>query len=135
MENLIIDPRRNVHIKTYFNSVPYSGKVFTQPSLTVPDQTLSIREILDRYARGLPLEVRTPIWDDNADENDVMPDPRTLDLAERQQMAIDASNELEHLKLKMKEKYGKEKQKQLLKSENKPIVEPPPTPQPPPSEN
>lgn len=104
------------NVKHYFNRhlFPYHGKEFTIPSETIPDQSMSIREILDRYARGLPLEARTPIWDDNADENDVVPDPRTMDLSERQEFAQQAKQELEEIKSKIAEKKLK-----------KPIVEPP----------
>ena len=48
------------------------------PSMTIPDQTMSLRQILDRYARGLPIAgVKVPQFDDGEIE---MPDPRTLDL-------------------------------------------------------
>jgi hypothetical protein len=65
------------------------------PSLTIPDQTMSIREIVDRYAKGLPIDgARTPIWDE---END-LPNWRTLDLAERQELAQQYEQELQHIK-------------------------------------
>jgi hypothetical protein len=54
------------------------------PSMTVPDQTMSIRTILERYSRGLPVGGRTDIY---YDEDDTLPDPRTLDLTERQELA------------------------------------------------
>lgn len=63
-------------------------------SLTIPDQTLSIRQILERHSRGLPIEGwRTPIWD--GEDND-LPDIRTLDLAERQELAHLYAQELEN---------------------------------------
>lgn len=86
---------------------PYHGKTFTMPSQTIPDQTMSIKEILNRYARGIPMDAKTPIWDDNADENDVLPDPRTLDLAERQLFADEARRELEQVKQKIADKRKK----------------------------
>jgi len=54
-------------------------KTFTQPSMTVPDQTMSIRIILERYSRGLPIGGRL---DEYYDEDDTMPDYKTLDLTE-----------------------------------------------------
>ena len=54
-------------------------KTFTQPSMTVPDQTMSIRTILERYSRGLPIGGRL---DEYYDEDDTMPDYKTLDLTE-----------------------------------------------------
>lgn len=59
------------------------GKVFTQPSMTVPDQSMSIKTILERYARGLPVGGRL---DEYYDEDDIMPDYRTLDLSEIQEL-------------------------------------------------
>lgn len=56
------------------------GQKFTKPSMTIPDQTLSIKEIISRYVRGLPIDgEKVPIYDG---EEDDMPDPRTLDLSE-----------------------------------------------------
>lgn len=87
------------------NSFPKNYKVFTMPSETVPDQTMSMRTILERYARGLPIDgsIKTPIWDEHP-EDGAMPDPRTLDLAERQEMAENAKAELEELKTKLNKK-------------------------------
>jgi len=65
------------------------------PSMTVPDQTLSIADILARHARGLPLTgVRVPV---DYDEDNDLPDIRTLDLAERQELAAEYSRELRAL--------------------------------------
>ncbi len=59
------------------------GKICKTPSLTVPDQTMSIRTILERYARGLPVGGRNDMY---YDEDDTMPDYRTLDLTEIQEL-------------------------------------------------
>lgn len=59
-----------------------TGEVNNKPSMTIPDQTMSIREILDRYARGLPIEAgKVPIYDGE----EYSPDPRYMDLADRQE--------------------------------------------------
>lgn len=44
-------------IRTQFNpeTTEYNGKEMEQSIHTVPDQTLSIRDLLDRHSRGLPL--------------------------------------------------------------------------------
>lgn len=45
--------------KTIVNSMTYKGRydneINLDKSMTIPDQSLSMREILDRYAMGLPL--------------------------------------------------------------------------------
>jgi len=112
-------------IKNYLNrdSFPKNYKVFTMPSETVPDQSLTMRQILDRYARGLPLEVKTPIWEED-DEFNPLPDVRTLDLSEKAEMLKNAQNELNDIKQRMAEKRKKT-----------PIVEPPILPPTQPLEN
>lgn len=69
-----------------------------QPSLTVPDQTMSVRTILERYTRGLPVNGWTPMYD----EEDDLPDPRTLDLAERQELAEQFKQEIQDVEARKK---------------------------------
>lgn len=62
------------------------------PSLTIPDMSMDIRTILERYARGLPInQVSRPIQE-GADEDfeDYTPDPRTMDISERYEYARQA---------------------------------------------
>lgn len=80
-------------IKTSTNSKEFINnyEVNTKPSLTIPDQTMSIRTILERHSRGLPVDgYKVPIWDE---END-LPDIRTLDLSEREQLKEQYQKEL-----------------------------------------
>lgn len=71
-------------MKTIRNSVyppVYHGRPkSSQPSLTIPDQTMSLRTILDRYARGMPLTgyAGAPVYDGEAE----LPDIRKMDLTE-----------------------------------------------------
>lgn len=71
------------------------GEVNSLPSMTIPDQTMSIRTIVDRYTRGLPVTGFTPIYDG---EEFYMPDPKTLDLVERQELSEQIKQEVEGLK-------------------------------------
>jgi hypothetical protein len=57
----------------------YSGQTFTMPSLTIPDQTMSIRTILEKYARGENFNQRHPIF---TEEDNTGLDIRKLDLSE-----------------------------------------------------
>ena len=43
--------------RTQYNSPPYKGKKMDPTVLTQPDQNMSIRELLDKHSRGLPLGV------------------------------------------------------------------------------
>lgn len=81
------------------NVFPKKYKIFTQPSKTVPDQTMSIKTILERYARGLPVGGRL---DEYYDEEDTLPNPLTLDLAERQELAELYKNEINEIKSRKK---------------------------------
>lgn len=96
--------------KKVWNSLTSVGRekkyeVNKLPSKTVPDQTMSMREIFERHVRGLPIEgVRVPVYD----ENDDMPDPRTLDLADRQRIAEEAREEIAEIKKRHEQnKYPK----------------------------
>lgn len=71
------------------------GEVNTLPSMTIPDQTLSIRSIVDRYTRGLPITGFTPVYEG---EDNYIPDPKTLDLVDRHEMAEQIKAEVESLK-------------------------------------
>lgn len=81
------------------NQFEKNYKIFTQPSLTIPDQSMSIKTILERYARGLPVGGRL---DEYYDEEDTLPDPRTLDLAERQELAEMYTQEINEIKSRKK---------------------------------
>jgi len=86
------------------NTFEKKYKTFSQPSMTVPDQTMSIRTILERYSRGLPIGGRT---DEYYDEEDTMPDYRTLDLTE-----------IADLQLEVKETFEKHRKKVINNVDN-----------------
>lgn len=81
------------------NQFEKNYKIFTQPSITIPDQSMSIKTILERYARGLPVGGRL---DEYYDEEDTLPDPRTLDLAERQELVELYTQEINEIKSRKK---------------------------------
>ena len=70
-------------INTYLNYDPadYPCEVNSDPSLTVPEQSMSMRDILQRSAEGFLMEGRDPEWaDDDVDFDDAIPysvDPLT----------------------------------------------------------
>ena len=68
--------------------------VQTEASVTVPDDSLSIKDILFRFSRGLPLDIyeRQPLYDDsesdyNDDDFSVHPMNESLDLVEIEEIA------------------------------------------------
>lgn len=96
--------------RTQYNQEAYTPKreVNKQPSLTVPDQTMTIPEIIARYARGLPLEgYRPPLFDvhDESDDFDwslLTTDPGGWDRAEAAAVSSDLQSELRELDAKAK---------------------------------
>jgi len=98
---------------TILNYKEYPGQVNKQKSLTVPDQAMSIKQIMERFARGLPVEKFQPIYEDNIDEeSEFLPDPRTMDLADRQLYKENIIEHLENLRQQQTATVG------LTKTEN-----------------
>lgn len=69
-------------VKTQYNAkaFPRYGEENKLPSETVPDQTLSLRTILERYAKGLPItgNKSEPLYYGDED----MPDINKMDISE-----------------------------------------------------
>ena len=42
--------------KSILNYTPDAGQINDLPSLTVPDETMSLRELVQRHSRGLPIK-------------------------------------------------------------------------------
>ena len=58
--------------KTQFNANQFSKNYEknSKPSMTIPDQAMSIPELIRRYASGLPLGgSRVPFYDENPEED------------------------------------------------------------------
>ncbi len=71
------------------------GEINDLPSETIPDQAMSMKEILIRYSRGLPMEgARIPVY--NGEED--LPDPRTMELTDRMDYTEYAKNEIKKLR-------------------------------------
>lgn len=85
-----------------YNHNDYPGQKFTQPSMTVPDQTMSIKTIMDRYAKGLPIaDGFTPIYEDDDIPSSGI-NPRTLDLVDLQELRIENKEKIQYLEEKIK---------------------------------
>lgn len=89
-------PKKRGKVRTSMNYdfTDVVGEVNNLPSETIPDQSLSIKEILMRFSRGLPIDGQKVPW---YDEEDDLPDPKTMDLADRQEFAEYARSEAERL--------------------------------------
>lgn len=110
--------------KTQYNQqhFPIKGEKNTLPSMTVPDQTMSVKEILQRYAKGLPLGgAKVPMYEEDYDEDntDILPDPKTLDLAELEEFSKQAKSELEEIKEKANKKAKEKAEKKAAEDKAK----------------
>lgn len=66
---------------TYYDRPATKGSVNDKPSKTVPNQAMSIDEIIRRTQKGLPVTgVKVPLY--NETDDGVLPDLRKLDISE-----------------------------------------------------
>ena len=95
-------------------------EVFPQPepnngvSQTVPDQTMSIKEIMQRHSRGLAIDQKIPLYhDDEQLATESGRDISTMDISE-------VHNEMQEInqRLEEKEKQKKENQKKKQQEES-----------------
>jgi len=72
---------------------------FKHPSLTQPDQTMSLKTMVTKYVRGLPISA--PNLNGIYTDDDTAIDFNRLDLAEQEEAIFNASDELSNLKGKI----------------------------------
>lgn len=86
----------------------YTGEKPYGPSMAVPDQSMTVQEILKRYARGLPLGgAKVPTYED--EELEGMPDVKHMDLAEREEYFDIVKQSIERTKKSFNENATKTK--------------------------
>lgn len=97
-------------VRNSLNYKPQKGKKFVQESSTVPDQTLPIRILLERHSRGIPLPsaTRIPIYEEDSDSLGI--NPKTLDLVDFQQIAMENSRVIEEYRLNVAKREQLKKQ-------------------------
>lgn len=97
--------------KTQFNSseFPRQWEKGGGVSMTVPDQALTIPQIMERNRRGLSIPQAKETHYTHSDDGEGlvpgadMPDIRNLDLAEIQEMKAQAALQVQQLQLKLQE--------------------------------
>lgn len=115
-------------IKHYYNGSSQKFEVNTLPSMTVPDMSMTIAEIIARTQKGLPVTgVRVPIY--NETDEGIMPDLRNMDLSEvaelkrkMQKAEKEALKKLEELKQEQLTKEREEFYKKKFAKEDKPVI-------------
>lgn len=108
--------RGNIH-----KPKPSTGQKFTQASQTIPNETMSMRTILERYAKGLPTaDFKNPIYDEEEVSQGI--NPKTLDLADWEKMSREGNE-----KIKAYERakaYAEEAEKQKQTATEAAVIEP-----------
>lgn len=74
-----------------------NGEVNSGKSMTVPDQAVPLSELVVRYAKGEEVPEYIPSYQDEDDDN-VYPDLRQMDMADRQAFMEDVSSQVEYHK-------------------------------------
>lgn len=75
------------------------------PSVTIPDQTMSVQEIMKRYARGLTVMGQEGVF--NGDEQ-FIPDLTRMDLSEIEDLKISLAAEIGAMQQELQDKAKKQ---------------------------
>lgn len=108
LQGKIFIEKRKFHVKNPLN-YDFTKSPGEKPwgvSQTVPDLSLSIREIYNRFTRGASLPYRESI--DDEDPEMELPDPGRLDLVERQEYKEQYEQEIKDIRSPKKSKNDKE---------------------------
>lgn len=95
----------------------YPGREFKMPSKTVPDQSFTVRQVMDRYAKGLPITGVNKEAVYHGDDSMLGIDTSKLDMAELQELRLQVSDQV-------KETFRKAKEKKTPPEPPKPPAEP-----------
>lgn len=112
-------------IKVWTNQTVHNrkqkGKKFPLPSLAVPDQTLTIHEMIRRHTKGqiLPNIAKTPLFTEDSPQEQTGVNVQTLDLVDIQTLQVQNNTNITMME-EAKAKYNQEKvaQKQLKERED-----------------
>lgn len=99
-------------VYSYQNPRPCETPPDSGTSRTIPDQTMSIRELYSRYAKGLPLEARIkqPLYYEGE-----FPDLDKLDLSEIHQLKKQVAMDVEQMQKQLQETEQMQKIKEQKK--------------------
>ncbi|UDN67600.1 hypothetical protein [robinz microvirus RP_65] len=99
-------------IRTPYNAhtLPRYREVNKLPSNTIPDQSRSITEIIDRYNRGMEIPGQPQNAHYTDEENPEIPDFRTLDLVEQQQLLEQARQDVKDAETKLRDQVKQRKE-------------------------
>lgn len=106
--------------KTTWNAktFPRDKETSFAPSKTIPDQAMSVKELLVRHTRGLPISgAKVPMYD--AEEDDTLPDFKHMDLAELEEFRHQAKAEVLNIAQKSRNRQAYKQRAMELRDEEK----------------
>lgn len=108
----------------YRFELDHDGETNTEPSLTTPDQTMSLREMLTRYSRGQSVPTFDPVYDQDED----MPDISTMSKIQIEELRQDVLGEIQFQQYELNRKAEaaaeEHKTKAKTKAKAKPAAKP-----------
>ncbi|MEM3318498.1 MAG: hypothetical protein QXT80_03010 [Thermoplasmatales archaeon] len=109
-----------IMFKTQFNSVPDSGEINDEVSLTVPDMSYTVRELLEKFTSGvMPAVERNPLYEDDPDFDNI--DPSRLgdfDLVDLLEMQEEYQTRIENVNAAIAAKDAEKLNEVTTKTEN-----------------
>jgi hypothetical protein len=103
-------------VRNQFNAHLFNDdEINNEPSQTIPDQSMTVRELLTRFASGMPLTNGKEQIYEGEDGDGI--DPRRLDLAERQELEIQARQELAEIEERLKSKKVEKSKSKLTEQQ------------------
>jgi len=102
-------------MRNYSNYKPSKGEVFIKPSLTVPDQSLPLKTLLERYVRGGDV-VQFPAVYTGEDDNIELDKLSTI---ERVELLNEIRNGIAQTRMRLQEE---QKQKSPVQSTDEPLA-------------
>lgn len=116
-----VPPVRRVRNSLNYNYLSERYETNFKPSMTVPDQSMTIREIMSRFASGMPLGAHGMMRDPNAavydGDEEFFPNPLTMDISERRTMAMRLREEAKEIKSKFDASQAEKARKEAEKAE------------------
>lgn len=96
---------------------PHQGRLVVGVSQTIPDEAMTMRTILERHAKGLPIAgEKEAIYDEDETSRGI--NPRNLDLVDLQEIAEQNKSDVNRLSSIIDEAKSKAKQKKVEFIEN-----------------
>jgi len=102
-------------IHTQFKRPFTRYRAFTMPSLTVPDQTMSLKVMVTKYVKGLP--IAAPDLKGTYTDDETATDFDKLDLAEQEELILSVSEELTKTKATIAQQRKEEAAKRTAEAE------------------